>query len=75
MKNLIFLLIVTLMICGCSQNRTSTKKQTTKKKSSTQSVIEGMTGHTAVKSGKKAANEVKKVSAAHEKDLEEILGK
>ena len=73
MKKIALILIVPLLICGCSKD--STKKQKTKKTSSTQSIIEGMTGHTAVKSGKKAANKIKSVSAAQQKELDKVLGK
>ena len=72
MKNLALLLIVPLLICSCSKD--STKRQKTKKTSSTQSIIEGVTGHTAVKSGNKAANKIKSVSASQQKNLDEVLG-
>lgn len=73
MKTLAILLIAPLLICGCTKD--STQKKKVKKTSTTQSVIEGMTGHTAVKSGQRAASDVKKVSAAHQKDLDDIMGK
>ncbi len=73
MKTLAILLVVPLLICGCTKDAKTKKKS--KKTSAAQSMIEGMTGHTAVKSGHRAASDVKKVSAAHQKDLDDILGK
>lgn len=70
MRN-VSIIIVSLLICGCSKY--PAKNTPPKKTSSTQILIEGMTGHTAIKSGKKAAYRLKKINASQQKKLNEIL--
>jgi PBP1b-binding outer membrane lipoprotein LpoB len=72
MKNMAIILLIPLLICSCSQNPATKHKST--KPSTTKTVIEGMTGYTSVKTGRKAADKVKVTSAAHQKDLDEVLG-
>ena len=68
-----FIVIILLVIIGNGCNPNKNNEKHNKKPAS--STIEGLTGYTAVKSGKKTANEVKKISAKHQKDLDEITNK
>ena len=75
------LVIITAVIlfAGCSRT-TSTGKADEKNaqapgKSTAMQVVEGMTGKTAVDSGRKARATIEKVSAQENQNIDEILGK
>ena len=72
MKIYILLIIGLCFFSGCSK---ADKKDETGEKSTTQTVIDGFTGRTAVNSGQKAKETIEKVSAQKNDDLNEIWGK
>ncbi|MFC1496846.1 hypothetical protein ACFLS1_00045 [Verrucomicrobiota bacterium] len=75
----LFLIILILYgLTGCRKPNEQEKKESGEispdQKSSTETFIDGVTGRTAVRAGKKARETLEKVSAEHQKNLEEILG-
>jgi hypothetical protein len=65
------LLIATIVIVGCSP---SEKAEPEPKKSSVTTFIEGATGKTAVDAGQRAKEDIKRISAARNDDLNEAMG-
>ena len=65
-------------LCGCAKKAEVKKAPAAppvaKEKSSAQTLVDGMTGRTAIKSGRKARNTIMAVSKKQDDDLNEIMG-
>lgn len=69
---LVLSLIACLLVLGCDRGG-SKKKKAEEKPSVAQEMIDGVTGRTAVKQGKKAMETVERVSRQEQEDLDEVL--
>lgn len=69
------ILATVILVAGCSQKpNAETKADATPKPPSTaQQAIDGFTGRTAVKQGKKAQQQITDISAKENKDLDEVM--
>ena len=74
-------ILVLLVAVGCRQQPSSPTEQPAKptkaaaKRSTAQDVIDGVTGRTAVSQGRRAQNEIRRISSQERLDMEEVLGK
>ena len=74
------LLIISLLMVGCSKQPESTEKPEPKpepkpaEKSTAQTAIDGFTGRTAVRAGQKAEKDLRAISAKKDEQLSEVLG-
>ena len=80
MRVLLIIFIATAML-GCrppaGKKKAAAKskpKPTPARKSTMQTAVDGFTGRTAVKSGRKAQNQIREISAKKDEDLDEVLG-
>ena len=71
MRNVAIVLAV-LLVAGCGAEKKK-KENVTKKPSVAQEMIDGATGRTAVRHGKRAMETLERVSAQEQQDLEEVL--
>lgn len=71
MKTLALIILIAMTI-GCSKS--TGKEGAPKKPSLTEELIDGATGRTAVRHGRKAMDTIERVSKQEAKDLEEVLG-
>ncbi len=71
----ITILAAVILIAGCSQEPKVVKKTEAAPKapSTAQQAIDGFTGRTAVKQGKRAQQQIKDISAQQNKELDEVL--
>ena len=73
MKNLI-ILFVAIVMAGCSNDSKSAEKKPAPASSSTiNTVIEGLTGKTAVDAGQNAKQKIRQISAQENKQINEVL--
>lgn len=70
---MILLLVTMLVFLGCSKADGS-KKAGQKGKSTVQTMIDGVTGRTAVRAGEKAKAEIRRISEQKQSNLAEVLG-
>ena len=68
---IVILTAAILLAAGC--DKLPKGKNGTKKPSMAQEMIDGATGRTAVKHGKRAMETLERVSAQEQKDLDEVL--
>jgi hypothetical protein len=60
--------------CRKSPEKTVPEKVAPKPKSSVTVMIEGVTGKTAIDAGEKTKDKIRKISAQHNEDLNEVMG-
>lgn len=68
-------LIPALLLGGCAREGTRTPGDVPQEPSTTRTLIEGITGKTAVEAGKKAKRTIETTSAARNQDLDDVLSK
>lgn len=76
MRTAVSICVTVCVLCGCAPSNEE-KPPTAKKRqkpSTVSLVVDGVTGRAAVRAGKKARKTVEDVSAAHQSDLDEIMG-
>ncbi|MFO7870702.1 MAG: hypothetical protein R6V03_04635 [Kiritimatiellia bacterium] len=75
---LLIIIAMALIVTGCSrskdENKNGTKTNSQGGKSTAQTLLDGFTGRTAVRAGKKARKQITDISEKRDKRLEEILG-
>jgi len=71
---IIILIALVILTAGCTKS-SDTKKSTPQKPSIADEMIDGVTGRTAVRHGRKAMDTIERVSKQEAKELEEVLGK
>ena len=67
----ILLLAAIAILAGCSP---APKPETKPKESTTSTVLNGITGKTAVDAGKRTRNQIEAISAKHDEELKEVMG-
>ncbi|MBL7076945.1 MAG: hypothetical protein ISS31_05705 [Kiritimatiellae bacterium] len=72
MRCSIVLLLAVGLAAGCGKPSTS-KREAKRTKSTAQTMIEGVTGHTAVKAGQKAKADITRISEQRNRDLEAAM--
>ncbi len=71
----IILLIALSFIIGCGQSKKSPQKpKPQKSKSTLNTVVDGVTGRTAVNAGKKAKDQIESISKKRNDELNEVMG-
>ena len=71
---LIPIALVASLLCGCSdEKRTASKKPERKQGSTAQTMVDGLTGRAAVRSGNQARRTIEDISAKQRNDLNEIV--
>ncbi len=65
------LLTAIVILAGCSP---TPKPETKPEESATSTVLNGITGKTAVDAGKRARNQIEAISAKHDAELNEVMG-
>jgi hypothetical protein len=75
MKLLATLGLTAVLVCGCSPQPTETTPEGKAEKppSTLKTMVDGATGAQAVRSGTKASNQIRSISAARESDLNDIM--
>lgn len=77
-KMRLLVIIAAVLFAGCSRTveteQAEEKKAQAPAESTARQVIDGMTGRTAVKAGRKAKATLEKVGAQEKQDLDEVLG-
>lgn len=72
---LAIMLIILSCVIGCGQSKkTKAPKKSESKKSTIDTVVDGVTGKTAVDAGKKAKAQIESISKKHNDDLNEVMG-
>ena len=71
----ILIVFLALLLAGCARESQESTIGDKKKKSSVQTLLDGATGRTAVRAGRKAEKTLRQVSADQQRELEEVLGK
>ena len=71
MKTELVLMALALLATGCGRKQPAADAPAPK--STTQTLIDGATGRTAVRAGQKARQEIERISAKRDRDLNDIL--
>lgn len=79
MKKIVALMVAGLL-AGCSKSETPATEATSTnqppaQQSSITKIVEDMSGASNIRAGRKAQDKIREISAEHDKDLEEAMGK
>ena len=73
MRCLVMVLVLAGFLAGCSGGDAGPDSAGARKSSSANTVIDGLTGRTAVKAGQKAREDITRISEERNRDLEAVL--